>query len=176
MEAIPAYSNTRTLRVNSCRVENIMPMTWNKSTPVDSINIQAPIMKKLDTEQEPGSEIYLMVPKPPIKKNSLFIQRITELIEANLEDELYGITQLCKDFGISRAQLHRNLIADTGLSASKYIRSIRLRKALELLVSSDLNVSQVAYEVGFKDPKYFSRLFTNEFKESPRDFRKKLIA
>ncbi|MCG8310865.1 MAG: AraC family transcriptional regulator [Cytophagales bacterium] len=163
-------------------------MIQNKSIFLHSLNVPVMyvpvmyvpvmLMKKLDTEQEPttNTKSYSMMSKQGTEKNSLFIQRITELIEINLHDEQYGISQLCKDFGISRAQLHRNLIARTGLSASKYIRSIRLRKAIDLLLDSDLNISQVAYEVGFNDPKYFSRLFTKEFKQSPRDFRKEQVA
>lgn len=175
MEAVVVYSNTRSLKVNSCRVENIMPVIWNKSAPVRAIVVQVPLMKKSDDEQEPAGRIYPITGQN-IKRNSLFVQRITELIETNLQDEEYGITQLCKDFGISRAQLHRNLKTHTGLSASRYIRSIRLQKAIVLLRTGDLNISQVAYEVGFNDPKYFSRLFTKEFQQSPRDFRKKQVA
>ena len=166
METTATY-NMGSMKVNSCSVESIIPKGWNDNRSV-------PLMT-VDTYQEPPAKIYPFIPDHGIKKNSVFIQQVTELIEAHLDDETYGITQLCRDYGISRAQLHRNLTAHAGLSASKFIRSIRIRKAIDLLLWSNLNISQVAYEVGFSDPKYFSRLFTKEFNESPRDFRKKRV-
>jgi AraC-like DNA-binding protein len=72
---------------------------------------------------------------------------------------------------MSRAQLHRKLKALTGLSTSHYIRSIRLHKAKAVLKQTDLNISQVAYEVGFSDPKYFSRVFTQAYGRTPMAFR-----
>lgn len=176
MENTAVYDNRISLKVNSYRVENVTPTIWNKNAPALSISVSEPLKKQLDTELNSWLRIYATNIRQKLKRDSLFVRQITELIEANLSDEEYGITQLCKDFGISRAQLHRNLVAHTGLSASRYIQSIRLRKAIDLLSSSDLNISEVAYEVGFNDPKYFSRLFTKEFKQSPRDFRKKLVA
>ena len=58
----------------------------------------------------------------------------------------------------------------TGKSASLFIRSIRLAKAKELLLAKGKNISEVAYEVGFSDPKYFSRVFSEEFGVSPQQF------
>jgi AraC-like DNA-binding protein len=67
--------------------------------------------------------------------------------------------------------LHRKLKASVKQSASKFIRNIRLNRAISLLHYTDLNISEVAYEVGFGDPKYFSRVFSQEFNQSPRSFR-----
>lgn len=176
MENTAVYDNRRSLKVNSYRVENVVPTIWTKKAPAFSINVSMPLKKESNTELKSWLRTHATNIRQTLKRDSLFVRQITELIEANLQDEEYGITQLCKDFGISRAQLHRNLVTHTGLSASRYIQSIRLQKAIDLLRSSDLNISEVAYEVGFNDPKYFSRLFTKEFKQSPRDFRKKLVA
>jgi transcriptional regulator GlxA family with amidase domain len=63
------------------------------------------------------------------------------------------------------------MTALTGLSLSRYLRAMRLRKAQELLTDSGLNVSEVAYAVGFEDPKYFSRVFSEAFGVSPAAFR-----
>ena len=68
--------------------------------------------------------------------------------------------------------IQENIKALTGLSTSIYIRTLRLYKAKELLQSSDLNISEIAYEVGFKDPNYFSRAFSDEFNTSPSAIRK----
>ena len=101
-----------------------------------------------------------------------FIARVRKVIEDNLDDENFGITELGQAIAMSRAQIHRKIKALTGLSTSIFIRSIRLNKAKALLVNTDLNISQVAYEVGFRDPKYFSRTFSEEFGQVPKDFRK----
>ena len=101
-----------------------------------------------------------------------FIRRVREAIEENLEDETFGIAELGQAIAMSRAQIHRKVKALTGMSTSIFIRSIRLNKAKILLLNTDLNISQVAYEVGFRDPKYFSRTFSAQFGQVPKDFRK----
>ncbi len=101
-----------------------------------------------------------------------FILRMQEVIHNNLDDEDFGIQELCREIGVSRTQLHRKIKALTGLSTSIYVRSLRLKKARELLDSSDLNISQIAFEVGFRDPKYFSRTFAEAYGVSPNQYRK----
>lgn len=93
----------------------------------------------------------------------IFISNIRKLIEANLEDENFDILLLCKKVGISRSQLHNKIKSFTGVSTSIYIRSVRLKKAKHLIERTDLNISQVAYKVGFKDASYFSRNFKEKY-------------
>ncbi|MEL7122679.1 MAG: AraC family transcriptional regulator [Bacteroidota bacterium] len=102
-----------------------------------------------------------------------FMERITLLIESNIDDENYGIDQLCRDAGASRTQIHNKIKKWTGLSTSFFIRAVRLKRAQYLLLNSDLNVSQIAYEVGFRDSSYFSRVFHQSVGLSPKDFRKR---
>ena len=104
-------------------------------------------------------------------KEDLFLSKIHELVEENISDDSFGISQLCRGIGMSRSQIYRKLIALTGKSTSHYINYIRLQKAQELLKSSDLNVSEVAYDVGFTDPAYFSRLFAKEFGYPPSEMK-----
>lgn len=103
----------------------------------------------------------------------LFVQEMREAILDNIDDENFGILEMCQLLAMSRTQLHRKVKALTGRSTSLFIRSVRLLKAKELLNSNtELNISQIAYEVGFKDPKYFSRTFSDEFGVSPNQIRK----
>lgn len=102
-----------------------------------------------------------------------FVARIRELIEAHIDDEAYGIDQLCRDAGASRSQIHNKLKKWTGLSTTFFIRSIKLHRAKYLLVHTDLNISQVTYEVGFRDPSYFSRVFDESFGICPKNYRKR---
>ncbi len=107
-----------------------------------------------------------------IKQEDAFILSIREAVTANLDDENYGIPELCQDLAMSRSQLHRKLKALTDQSTSHFIRAIRLQKAKELLLTTDLNVSEVAYEVGFRNPRYFSTTFSEEFGVTPNELRK----
>lgn len=101
-----------------------------------------------------------------------FINRLRTLVEQHLEDEDFGILQLCDELHISRSQLHRKLKALTGKSTSKVIRTIRLQKAKQLLESSDMNVSEVGYAVGFTNRSHFTTNFTEEFGVPPGVYKK----
>lgn len=110
---------------------------------------------------------------PAAGKHIHFVARIRALIETNIDDEKYGIDQLCRDAGASRTQLHNKLKKWTGLSTTYFIRSIKLQRAKYLLVQTDLNITQVAYEVGFRDSGYFTRVFCESFGIGPKIFRKR---
>lgn len=96
-----------------------------------------------------------------------FLLKAKSIIEQNLSDSDFGIAGLCSQLHISRVHLHRKLKALTGRSTSIFIRTIRLQKAHELLKLGHHNVSEVAYEVGFSDPSYFSRLYSEFYGVSP---------
>lgn len=102
-----------------------------------------------------------------------FKEQITNLILANIDDEHYGIPELCRAAGISRSVLYRKLRAAGIPSVSRFIRSIRLQKAKVLLRQTDLSITQVAYEVGFKDAVYFSRVFSATFRMTPSKYRRR---
>ncbi|MFK7772064.1 MAG: two-component regulator propeller domain-containing protein [Saprospiraceae bacterium] len=104
---------------------------------------------------------------------SAFLNKIHQLVEENISDDGFGIPQLCREMGMSRSQIYRKLISLTGKSTSIYLRSIRLHKAKVLLQNPQLTISEVAYNVGYSDPAYFSRLFTKEFGVPPSDYRAK---
>jgi AraC-like DNA-binding protein len=73
---------------------------------------------------------------------------------------------------LSQMQVYRKLKALTGKTASQFIRSYRLSIGKEMLKKPELSISEIAYEVGFSDPNYFSRTFHKEFGAPPGDFRK----
>ena len=102
-----------------------------------------------------------------------FLIKAKEIVLENLDNESFSIPELCKLLYISRAQLHRKLTALTGHSASHLLRSIRLEKAQELLLTHQLNVSEVAYQVGFKTQAHFSRTFSEALGVSPSEFQSK---
>lgn len=96
-----------------------------------------------------------------------FILKIKEILEDRMTDLQFNLDDLCDELHLSRSNLYRKIKALTGRSPAVYIRSLRLQKAREILLSSSLSVKKVAYEVGFSDPSYFSKSYTDEFGESP---------
>ena len=101
-----------------------------------------------------------------------FYKRLKRVVYENIDDENFSITHFCQALAMSRTQVHRKIKALTGKSTSLVIRSIRLQKARELLQTTDLSVSQVAYEVGFSYPAHFSKFYSEEFGEPPSRTRK----
>ena len=109
---------------------------------------------------------------PVFQKEDAFIAKLQATIEENLDDENFGIPEICKAIAMSRSQLHLKIKALTNRSTSHYIRAFRLMRAREMFGTTDLNVTEVAFEVGFRDVAYFSRSFSAEFGVSPRDYLK----
>ena len=101
-----------------------------------------------------------------------FIRRLRSFIERHLDDPSFSVEKLCREVGVSHAQLHRKATALTGFSAHQLIRSIRLSKAKELIRGSEMNISEIAYETGFNDPAYFTRVFRKEFGITPSRYKK----
>jgi AraC-like DNA-binding protein len=100
------------------------------------------------------------------------MQKLQAEVHANLSDDSYTVPQLCEAIGMSRTQLHNKIKALTGFSTTIFIRTVRLQKAKELILHSQLTISEIAYEVGFVDPSYFSRKFAEEFGDRPSSMRK----
>lgn len=105
-------------------------------------------------------------------KEYKFIQLLNSAIETNLQNATFGVEDLAGSVYMSRMQLHRKLKAITDRSASNYIRVYRLNKARSILEHQDKNIGEVAYDVGFNDPNYFSKTFHKEFGISPSEYRK----
>lgn len=104
-------------------------------------------------------------------ENSRFLRDINAIIESHLSDENFGVAVLAKACGFSRSQLHRRLKKITGHSVGRYILHIRLSKARVLLEKGELNVSEVAYEVGFSSISYFCKCFKKYYGFTPGDLK-----
>jgi DNA-binding response OmpR family regulator/nitrogen-specific signal transduction histidine kinase len=96
-----------------------------------------------------------------------FLNRVMKAIEANMQEEDFGVEQLAREVAMSRSQLHRKLVALTGQSPNKVLRNTRLLRAKELLTKKTATPSEVAYQVGFNSHTYFSKCFKEEFGISP---------
>lgn len=103
--------------------------------------------------------------------DELFLKQAVQNIEKKLSDENYNFDMFALDMATSKSTLHRKLKSLTGLSPGEFIRSIRLKHAALMLQNNTGNISEIAFAVGFNDPKYFSRCFKSEFDLTPREYQ-----
>jgi signal transduction histidine kinase/DNA-binding response OmpR family regulator/ligand-binding sensor domain-containing protein len=106
------------------------------------------------------------------ERDRQFIERLTKVIIDNIENSNINIDWITKEIGISRTLLHIKLRKLANMSTTEFVNSLRLNHSKKLLHITELNISEVAYAVGFSDPNYFSKLFHKEFKITPSKFRK----
>lgn len=99
-----------------------------------------------------------------------FLNRLIELVEANINNPQFKIEQFAQELAVSRALLFTKIKALTNFTPKNFLKSFRLKRAAQLLESGKLNVSEVAYQVGFKEPKYFSKVFHKEYGCSPSEY------
>jgi signal transduction histidine kinase/ligand-binding sensor domain-containing protein/DNA-binding response OmpR family regulator len=102
-----------------------------------------------------------------------FITRTLDLVEKNISKTDYTVEELSRDLGISRTLLYKKILALSGKPPLEFMRTLRLKRAAQLLQKSQLNVSEVAFQVGFNDPKYFRKHFKNEFGVLPSKYFEK---
>jgi YesN/AraC family two-component response regulator len=107
-----------------------------------------------------------------IMKEDDFMMKVRKVLEDNLSDDEFGIAQLCREMALSHAHLYKKFKSLSNITLSDYMKSLRLYKARELLMTTSLNVTQVTFAAGFKNLSHFSREFTREFRKSPSEFRK----
>ena len=106
----------------------------------------------------------------PTAKEHKFLKIVEDLVRDHLDNSDYNTEAICTSIGLSKKQLYRKVKALTGQTPLYFIRDIRLDAGRELLQNSDLNVSEIAYRVGFEDPNYFTRVFQKKYGVTPSKF------
>lgn len=99
-----------------------------------------------------------------------FFKKVMALIEARFTDHNFSVATLAEALHLSTSQLQRKISTMTDLSPLQLIRDMRLRKAKELLRSTDKNITEIAYEAGFNDPSYFTRIFSKAVGVTPSEW------
>lgn len=102
--------------------------------------------------------------------DSKLLERIVKVVNQHLSEADFGVDELCVEVGVSRSQLHRRMKDLTGVGAGEFIRNIRLEQAARMLKETDMNVSQVAFAVGFSNLGHFSKIFRTHFGVYPSDY------
>ncbi len=136
------------------------------------IRLRQLIALRRKLRQRYGKSTDLTIPDPHLKKEDEFILKLQKKLDERLDDTDFGVDALALALNISRAQLYRKLLALTGQSVNRYILSYRLQRAYHLFETTDLNVTEVAFEVGFKNLSHFSRAFHEKFDLPPSAVRK----
>ena len=100
-----------------------------------------------------------------------FLEKLIQLIESNMKKPEFGVEFLGGELRITRVHLYRKIKALTDMTASEFVRMIRLRYAKKILTNTFLNINEISYEVGFQDPSYFRKCFKQKFGVSPTKYR-----
>ena len=112
------------------------------------------------------------VVKVEVKSNNdNLMDRIMKCINENLSDPDFNVEKLTEQVGISRAQLHRKMKEITGISTGDFIRNLRLEQAARLIAENKINVTQVAYAVGFNNQTHFSTVFKKHYGMTPTEYQ-----
>ena len=98
------------------------------------------------------------------------VDRVMEIIKGNLDNPDFSVEDLSREIGMSRVHMNRKLKEMMGISPSSLIKSTRMKQAAYLLVHDKVNISEVAYRVGFSTPSYFSNSFRSYFGMAPKEF------
>ena len=101
-----------------------------------------------------------------------FIEKAEGIIEINLMNTEFNVIDLGDELAYSRMQLYRKLKSITSLSANEFIRSYRLKKAASLLKETEMNITEILYEVGFTNRSYFTKCFKLKYEKTPKEYRK----
>ena len=102
--------------------------------------------------------------------NALLMDKVMKCINENISDPDFNVEKLVENVGMSRAQLHRKLKEITGVSTGEFIRNLRLEQAAHLIMKGEINISQVAYAVGFNNQTHFSTVFKKHFGVAPSEY------
>lgn len=101
-----------------------------------------------------------------------FVEKAVAIVEENIGNSEFLVEDLCKEMAMSRVYFYKKILALTDKSPSEFIRFIRLKRAADLLSKSQMFVNEIAFQVGFNDPKYFRKYFKEEFGITPNEYKK----
>lgn len=131
------------------------------------------ITNKKDKQQEFKSNVEINISTleyPSLDEQ--FLNHAIEIIEKYLSETEFDINTFAEHLNMSKSSLYRKIKTMTGLSPIEFIRNIRLKHACQMLKDKSISISEVAYSVGFSDPKYFTSCFKNEFNITPSEYQK----
>lgn len=104
-------------------------------------------------------------------KEEAFLEKVVEIVEQNLKNPTFDVAFFCQEIGMSHSSLFRKLKALTNMSIMEFVRTIKLKKAAELLQQTEYKVEDVAFQSGFNDISYFNKCFKKQFGVTPSEYQ-----
>lgn len=159
----------RLLEVNLCRLLRQRDFWLKKKTEA---------FKKVSAVEESGSIVdsevssSLETENDDVLELQVILERLKAIIGEKIGDPNLSPDQLAGELGISRTKLYRKIKRIDGYSLSDYVRNVRLEKAADLLVSSNLNIQEIMYEVGFINNSHFTKIFKLKYDVTPSQYRR----
>ena len=127
--------------------------------------------KRIKTENKHAEDLAEEEPPRELTADELFLQRVRQMVLDHLEDDDYDRDALASDMGASASTLYNKLRAIANVNVSTFIRNIRMDEAKRIATENpDIRISDLAYQVGFRDPRYFSTSFKKHFGMQPTEF------
>ena len=146
--------------------------------PFDTAALASQISNILNTRQKRKEQLLKSLTAQghaPVEFNSkeVFLQQAMKVIEENLDKADFNIEEFAAAMNISKTVLHKKFKMLIGQTPNQFIRAVRIRKASELLESTDLSVTEIAYLTGFNQAHYFIKCFKEVYDETPKNFRER---
>ncbi|MBK1877638.1 ATP-binding protein [Pelagicoccus mobilis] len=146
--------------------------------PVNVVRLEAQIENLLELRRRLKKRFAEQVVIEPSdvtvnKTDEMMFRKAIEIVDANMDDETFDVDQFASQMGMSRATLYRKLKALTGQTPSPFIRTMRLKRAAQLLGDGGMTVSETLVHVGISDLSYFGRIFKKEFGVAPSHYKTK---
>ncbi|MCF8233738.1 MAG: response regulator [Bacteroidales bacterium] len=138
---------------------------------IKNLIVQRNKLKSLYRREVIQAEVSEFAAFPPMDR--AFLEKAKKIVEQNMSETGFNVEDFASATGMSRVQLHRKLRALIDQSATEFVRSIRLRYAARLLKQKKGRIAEIAYDVGFSSPSYFSNNFTKQFGLSPKEYLQK---
>ena len=104
-------------------------------------------------------------------RDKTFLDELVKAVESHLQDSEFNLDSLAAEVRLSKSTMNRKIKAMTGLTPMDFVKHVRVRSAARLLRDTRMNVSEVAYAVGFNDPKYFAKCFKEEYGTTPSQYQ-----
>lgn len=133
----------------------------------------ANLLKKQEVKKETEKREEPIVAKVEhSSQDEKLLNKVITIMDQHLSESTFGVEQLSKEIGISTVYLNKKISAMTGKTTSEYVRSLRIKKGAALLSKTQMSIAEIAYEVGYTEPKYFSKYFKEEYGMLPSEYRK----
>ena len=146
--------------------------------PFEAREVQVRVKNLIEQRNKLREKFTRMIDINPVEiaatsTDEKFVKRLLDIFENHVAESDFSTEDFAREIGISRSNLHRKLQALTNQPTHEFLRSLRLKRAAQLLIKSAASVAEVAYAVGFNNPSHFSKIFREQFGQSPSEFANK---